>query len=87
MVGRVVTSLWGNGYVPVRVINPSSRPVTLRRNCKLADVSPCVALEDFDTDYFYVTDLPDEVKCTVTKTADIRLSDSKPFRLPYLLIM
>lgn len=70
MVGRVVTPLWGDGWVPVRVINPSPRPVTLRRNCKIADVSPCVALEDFDTDYFYVTDSPDEVKWTVTKTAD-----------------
>ncbi|XP_069392240.1 retrovirus-related Pol polyprotein from transposon 297 [Paralichthys olivaceus] len=70
MVGRVVTPLWGDGWVPVRVINPSPRPVTLRRNCKIADVSTCVALEDFDTDYFYVTDSPDEVKCSVTKIAD-----------------
>ncbi|KAK0150870.1 hypothetical protein N1851_008033 [Merluccius polli] len=53
MVGRVVTPLWGDGWVPVRVINPSTKPVTLRRNCKIADVSPCVALEDFDTDYLY----------------------------------
>lgn len=77
MVGRVVTPLWGDGWVPVRVINPSPRPVTLRRNCKIADVSPCVALEDFDTDYFYVTDSPDEVKCTVTKTADKPDTDSE----------
>lgn len=54
----------------MRVISPSTRPVTLRCNCKIADVSPCVALEDFDTDYFYLTDSSEEVKCTVTKTAD-----------------
>lgn len=29
-----------------------------------------MALEDFDKDYFYVTDSPDEVRCIVTKTAD-----------------
>ncbi|KAK0131199.1 hypothetical protein N1851_034104 [Merluccius polli] len=51
MVGRIVTPLWGDGWVPVRVINPSNKPVNLRRNCKLADVSPCTALEDFDNDY------------------------------------
>eukprot|EP00064_Thunnus_orientalis_P026299 superscaffoldBa00016203_g26798 len=44
--------------------------MTLRRNCKIAGVSPCVALEDFDTDYLYVNDQPDDVKCTVTRTVD-----------------
>ncbi len=28
-------------------MNLSDQPVTLKRNCKLADVSPCVAVEDF----------------------------------------
>lgn len=53
ILGRVVTPLWGDGWVPARVINPSTKPVTLRRNCKIADVSLCMALEDFDTDYLY----------------------------------
>ncbi|KAK0147322.1 hypothetical protein N1851_013258 [Merluccius polli] len=71
MVGRVVTPLWGDGWVPVRVINPSTKPVTLRRNCKIADVSPCVALEDFDTDYLTtLNDSHADVQCSVTKTAD-----------------
>lgn len=35
MVGRVLTPLWGDRCVPVRVINPSPRPVTSRRNCKI----------------------------------------------------
>lgn len=30
------------------VVNLSHKPVTLRRNCKLADVSPCLAIEDLD---------------------------------------
>ena len=46
LVGRVVTPLWGNGWVPVKLINPSSKAVTLRRNCKIADVFPCVAVEE-----------------------------------------
>lgn len=68
MVGRVVTPLWGDGWVPVKVINPSSKPVTLRRNCKLADVHPCVALEDFDSDYSYTTERqPANVQCNVAQ--------------------
>ncbi|KAI5620950.1 hypothetical protein C0J50_19553 [Silurus asotus] len=48
MVGRVVTPLWGDHWVPVKVTNISDKPVTLRRNRKLADVFPCVAVEDFE---------------------------------------
>ena len=47
-VGRVVTPLWGDRWVPMKVTNLSDRPVTLKRNCKLADVSPCLAVEDFE---------------------------------------
>lgn len=46
MVGRVVTPLWGDGSIPVKVINPTSQKVVLRRNTKIADVSPCIAIED-----------------------------------------
>ncbi|KAJ8347405.1 hypothetical protein AAFF_G00207800 [Aldrovandia affinis] len=48
LVGRTVASMSGDRWVPVKVVNPSDKPVTLRRNMKLADVSPCVALEDFE---------------------------------------
>ena len=48
IVGRVVAPLWGDGWVPVKVLNPLDEPLTLRRNSKLADVSPCIALENFD---------------------------------------
>lgn len=48
LVGRVVTPLWGDGWVPMKVINPSMKPITLRRNAKLVDVYPCLALEDLD---------------------------------------
>lgn len=30
------------------VVNTSDKPVTLKRNCKLADVFPCVAVKDLD---------------------------------------
>lgn len=39
-----------DGWLPVKIINPLSRPVTLRRNAKVAVVFPCMALEDFHTD-------------------------------------
>lgn len=48
MVGRVVTPLWGDGWIPMKVANVSDQPVTLKRNSKLADVSPCLAVEDFE---------------------------------------
>ncbi|KAJ8349270.1 hypothetical protein SKAU_G00244000 [Synaphobranchus kaupii] len=48
LVGRVVTPLWGDGWLPIKIINPTTAEVTLRRNAKVADVYPCIALEDFD---------------------------------------
>ena len=48
MVGRVVTPMWGDRWVPMKVTNLSDKPVTLKRNCKLADVSTCLAVEDFE---------------------------------------
>lgn len=47
LVGRVVAPLFGDGLVPVKLVNPTNHPVTLRRNSKIADVSPCMAEEDF----------------------------------------
>lgn len=47
MVGRVVMPLWGDRWVAMKVTNLSDKPVTLRRNAKLADVSVCVAVEKF----------------------------------------
>lgn len=48
MVGRLLTHMWGDRWVPMKVTNLSDRPVTLKRNCKLADVFPCLAVEDFE---------------------------------------
>jgi len=48
IVGRVVTPMWGDRWVPMKVTNLSDKPITLKRNCKLADVSPCLAVEDFE---------------------------------------
>lgn len=53
MVGRTVASMSGDRWVPVKIVNTSDRPVTLRRNAKLADVSPCVALEDFEFNMYH----------------------------------
>ncbi|KAL0189825.1 hypothetical protein M9458_016924, partial [Cirrhinus mrigala] len=46
MVGRVIASMSGDGWVPVRIINPLDKPITLKRNSKIADVFPVVAVED-----------------------------------------
>lgn len=46
MVGRVITPMWGDHWVPMKVLNPTPCPVTLRRNAKIADVFTCVAVED-----------------------------------------
>ena len=48
MVARIVTPLWADGWVPLKVMNVSDKPLFLRRNAKLADLVPCVALEDLD---------------------------------------
>lgn len=48
LVGRVISPLWGNGWLPVKMINPTDSEIVLRKNAKLADVYPCIALEDFD---------------------------------------
>lgn len=46
LFGRVITPLWGDGSVPVKMINPTDKTITLRRNSKIANVSPCIAVED-----------------------------------------
>lgn len=46
LVGRVVTPMSGDRWIPVKVLNPTQKAITLRRNAKLADVFPCLAMED-----------------------------------------
>ncbi|KAK7880967.1 hypothetical protein WMY93_032421 [Mugilogobius chulae] len=48
LVGRIVTPLWGDRWVPMKVTNLSDKPITLKKNAKLADVSSCVAVEEFE---------------------------------------
>ncbi|XP_029698682.1 uncharacterized protein isoform X2 [Takifugu rubripes] len=43
MVGRVITPMWGDRWIPLKVLNPTNEAVTLRSNTKIADVFPCVA--------------------------------------------
>lgn len=45
MIARSVCPLWGDRWVPMKVINMLDRPVVLRRNAKIAQVYPCLALE------------------------------------------
>uniref|UniRef100_A0A674MGD5 ribonuclease H n=1 Tax=Takifugu rubripes TaxID=31033 RepID=A0A674MGD5_TAKRU len=47
MVGRIVAPMWGDRWVPMKILNPTQTAVTLRHNAKLSDVFPCVAMEDF----------------------------------------
>uniref|UniRef100_A0A3B3HTT0 Gypsy retrotransposon integrase-like protein 1 n=1 Tax=Oryzias latipes TaxID=8090 RepID=A0A3B3HTT0_ORYLA len=48
IVCRSVATMNGERWIPVRVLNTSSKAVTLRRNTKLAKVSACIAVEDLD---------------------------------------
>lgn len=49
LVGRVITPLWGNRWVPLKLINPGTETVILKRNTKIADVSPCIAVEELSS--------------------------------------
>lgn len=46
LVAKTVTALWGDRWIPLKLINTSTKPVLVRRNAKLADVYPVIALED-----------------------------------------
>lgn len=48
LVGRLVTPLWGDRWVPMTVVNPTNKEITLKGNGKRADVFPCIASEDFE---------------------------------------
>lgn len=48
LIGRVVSPLWGDRWLPVKMINPTNAEIVLRKNAKVADVYPCVALEDLN---------------------------------------
>lgn len=38
--------MWGDRWVPMKILNTTKKPVTVRCNAKIADVYPCVAVED-----------------------------------------
>uniref|UniRef100_A0A9J8AHH8 Gypsy retrotransposon integrase-like protein 1 n=1 Tax=Cyprinus carpio carpio TaxID=630221 RepID=A0A9J8AHH8_CYPCA len=48
LVARLVTHLWGDRWVPLKLINTWNKPVMLKRNAKIADLFPGIALEDMD---------------------------------------
>lgn len=48
MVVKLIKCLWGDGWVPLKLINTTGRPVLLRKNAKIADLYACIALEDFE---------------------------------------
>uniref|UniRef100_A0A8C2FH10 Gypsy retrotransposon integrase-like protein 1 n=1 Tax=Cyprinus carpio TaxID=7962 RepID=A0A8C2FH10_CYPCA len=50
IMGRVVVSMTADRWVPVRMLNPTDKSITLRKNSKIVNVSPCVALEDLEMD-------------------------------------
>ena len=135
MVGRLITPLWGDRWIPLKVTNLSDKPITLKRNSKLADVSTCLAvfqgvnlhekvkqekkhenaeptdlkqrlqqvgLADVDIQQCHANDVGKErlvellekyndifskhaLDCGEAKSFEhrIRLTDERPFRLPY----
>ncbi|XP_031735145.1 uncharacterized protein LOC116401066 [Anarrhichthys ocellatus] len=70
LVAKIVTTLWGDRRVPLKLINTSDRPVLLRRNAKLADVYTCVALEDMDVAEQTEVPLAGCTQSTVPPTVD-----------------
>ncbi|KAL7865118.1 hypothetical protein SRHO_G00103650 [Serrasalmus rhombeus] len=68
IVGRVVASMSADRWVPVKILNPCDRPVILRRNSKVADVFPCLALEDFDIN-------PRQSACSDVKVLNQKVDD------------
>ncbi|KAG1939019.1 interleukin-1 receptor accessory protein-like 1-A [Pimephales promelas] len=82
LVAKIVTSLWGDRWVPLKLINTSDRPVLLRRNGKLADVYSCVSIEDMD-----VTERSEVPLFSCTQSAALSTADGNDakdkLRLPY----
>lgn len=52
VIGGTVAWLKDDGWLPLKVINPLDKSVTLKPNAKLADVYTCVAIESFDAPKF-----------------------------------
>lgn len=48
-MARTVTPLWGDRWIPLKIMNATDNSITIRRNAKLADIYTCLALEDLDT--------------------------------------
>lgn len=38
--------MWGDRWVPMKILNTTKKPVTVRCNAKVADDYPCIAVED-----------------------------------------
>ncbi|KAL1279463.1 hypothetical protein QQF64_026136 [Cirrhinus molitorella] len=71
LVGRVIMPLWGDGSIPLKVINPTNYKVVLKRNAKIADVSPCISV-----DFPPLTRIHSNLQCTEEPLPDeIRSSD------------
>lgn len=70
LVGKTVALIRKDGWVPLKVINPSEKAVTLKRNSTLSDAFPCMALQDFDS-----SEIPDgcsfDLEQNVQRTADV----------------
>uniref|UniRef100_A0A8C6KM80 Gypsy retrotransposon integrase-like protein 1 n=2 Tax=Nothobranchius TaxID=28779 RepID=A0A8C6KM80_NOTFU len=70
LVARALTQLWGDRFVPLKILNASSCPVTIRRNAKLADVYTCLAMEDLVMQDVTCSYQATTVKSTVDPTAE-----------------
>lgn len=77
MVARVITSMWGDKWVPKKITNLSDQPVTLRMNRKLADVSPCLAAEDFPVlqGTGKIKEVSSDMQATLSRALNLRLQD------------
>lgn len=48
LVAHTVCPLWGDKWIPMKVVNLLNHLLTLRQNAKVAQVYPCLTLEDLE---------------------------------------
>lgn len=77
LVAKIVTTLWGDRWVPPKLINTSEKPVVLRGNAKLADVYPVVAVENMDGAEHSEVPFASYTQSAVPHTADANIANDK----------
>ncbi len=49
IIGRVITPMWVNRWVPFKIMSPKDKVIVLKKNTKIVDVFTCIAVEELST--------------------------------------